>query len=250
MIKLQKQFDIAVITTTTLRTTLQRAIQSVFEQDYKGRVQILVGIDIKNGEVDIIDQLRESCPVNMTLTVIDPGYSTAARNGGLYSSFSGGAMRTILSYAANSRFITYLDDDNWLAPHHISDLMQAVEGKKWAFSLRWLVDKNTREVICEDDFISVGPQKGVFAKAFGGFVDPNCMVMDKLHFHNTLPLWCIALVKKGNGSDQRVSQSLIRSGEKPGGTGKPSVYYEFEYEKYPVITKMLKQRGVISVNGE
>lgn len=242
---LQQPFDVAVITTTTIRPSLKRAIESVFHQDYQGRIQILLGIDKHNSDKRVIKELEQACPDNMALTVIDLGYSTAARNGGLYSSFSGGAMRTMLSYAANSRYITYLDDDNWMASYHIADLMQAVAGNKWAFTLRWLVDKHSQEIICIDDFVSAGPQKGVFAKAFGGFVDTNCLVMDKLHFHNILPLWCIALVKKGTGSDQRISQSLIKSSEKPGRTGKPSLYYEFEYERYPIITKMLREKGVI-----
>ena len=245
MTALQNTFDVAVITTTTLRPSLKRAIQSVFDQEFAGRIQILIGIDIKAGDASIIDQLQESVPGNIAVTVLDLGYSTAAKNGGLYSSFSGGSMRTMLSYAANSRLITYLDDDNWFAPSHLSDLVQAVAGYTWAYSLRWLVDKKSQKIICEDDFISVGSGKGVFAKAFGGFVDTNCLIMDKMKFHSILPLWCLALVKKGNGADQRISQALIKSGHPAGFTGRPSVYYEFEYKKYPIITKMLKQKGII-----
>ena len=245
MASLKKPFDVAVITTTILRPSLRRAIQSVFDQDYQGRIQILVGVDRKDGDPGIIEELRQACPDNITLTVIDTGYSTARQNGGIYTSFSGGSMRTVLSYAANSRLIAYLDDDNWFAPTHLSDLLQAVQGNAWAYSLRWLVDKESQKIICEDDFISVGAGKGIFAKVHGGFVDTNCLIMDKLQFHNILPLWCIALVEKGNGADQRISQALMKSGRPCGFTGRPSVYYEFLYKKYPIITKFLRQKGVI-----
>jgi len=64
----------------------------------------------------------------------------------------------VLSYAANSRRIAYLDDDNWWAPHHISDLLDVIEGFDWAFTYRWFVDPGTQEVICADDFESVAPR--------------------------------------------------------------------------------------------
>lgn len=242
---LQQPFDVAVITTTALRPSLKRAIQSVFDQDFQGRIQILLGIDKHNGDKSIIQELEQACPDNMALTVVDLGYSTAARNGGLYSSFSGGAMRTILSYAANSRYITYLDDDNWYAPYHIDQLLKAIEGKAWAFSLRWFVDVNTNNVLCVDDFVSVGTGKGVFAKAFGGFVDTNCMILDKMRFHRILPFWCIALMQNGTAADQRVSQAIRRTNQPWGFTGRASVYYVIEYSRYPFITKILKQKGII-----
>lgn len=245
MDSLQKPFDVAVITTTTLRPSLKRAIQSVFDQDYKGRIQIMLGIDKNSGDTGIIDEMKQQCPENMALTIIDLGYSTAARNGGLYSSFSGGAMRTMLSFAANSRYITYLDDDNWYAPYHLDQLLKAIQGNTWAFSLRWFVDEKTNEILCVDDFVSVGTGKGVFAKAFGGFVDTNCMILDKLRFHGILPLWCNALMENGTAADQRVSQAIRKTGLPWGFTGRPSVYYIIEYRRYPFITDILKKKGII-----
>ena len=245
MMSLQEPFDVAVITTTTLRPSLKRAVQSIFDQDYSGRVQILLGIDKHVGDIAIIDEMQQACPENMALTIIDLGYSTAAANGGLYTAFSGGAMRTMLSYAANSRYITYLDDDNWYAPYHLDQLLMALQGNAWAFSLRWFVDEKTNEILCVDDFVSVGNGKGVFAKAFGGFVDTNCMVLDKMQFHGILPFWCNALMKNGTAADQRVSQAIRKMHLPHGFTGRPSVYYVIEYRRYPFISDILRQRGII-----
>lgn len=245
MTSLQQPFDAAVIITTTLRPSLKRAVESIFKQDHNGRIQIMLGIDKKEGDVGIIDSLKADCPDNMAITVIDNGYSTAKRNGGLYTSFSGGSMRTVLSYAANSRYITYLDDDNWYAPYHLNQLLSVIPGKAWAFSLRWFVDQATNKILCVDDFVSVGTNKGVFAKAFGGFVDTNCMLIDKLQLHQVLPFWCMALMANGTAADQRVSQAIRKSRLPHGFTARPSVYYILEYQRYPFITDILKKKGII-----
>ena len=245
MTSLQNPFDVSVIITTTLRPTLKRAVESIFKQDHEGRIQIMLGVDKRDGDPGIIDTLKKDCPENMAITVIDNGYSTAERNGGLYTSFSGGSMRTVLSYTANSRYITYLDDDNWYAPFHINQLLNVIPGNAWAYSYRWFVDQTTNKVLCIDDFVSVGNGKGVFAKAFGGFVDTNCMLIDKLQFHRLLPLWCNALMQNGTAVDHRVYQAIRNTGLPHNLTARPSVYYVVEYQRYPYITEYLKKKGII-----
>ena len=47
----------------------------------------------------------------------------------MYASLYGGALKTFLSYAANSLYVTYLDDDNWYAPEHLSTMLAAIAGK-------------------------------------------------------------------------------------------------------------------------
>lgn len=99
----QDPFDVAVIIPTLLRPELVRAVESVFRQDIKGRVQILIGIDVALGGasgLQALQALQARTPANMHITVLDPGYSTSERHGGLYSNRFSGAMRTILSYLA------------------------------------------------------------------------------------------------------------------------------------------------------
>ena len=69
------------------------------------------------------------------------------RNGGLYPSHYGGALKTILSYAANARHVTYLDDDNWYAPDHVATMLAAISGNAWAFSLRQFVDADSGDIL-------------------------------------------------------------------------------------------------------
>jgi hypothetical protein len=85
----------------------------------------------------------------------------------------------MLSFMANSRYVAYLDDDNSWEPDHLSAVMQAIQGKVWAYSLRMLIDEPTGRELCVDRWDSVGVNAGRFA-ASGGMVDPNCLLVEKV----------------------------------------------------------------------
>ncbi len=185
----QHQFDVAVVIPTVLRPKLIRAAQSVFAQEGVSSVQLLIGADKYDAETTVFDAIRSLCPPHCTLTIIDLGYSTAARHGGVHTAFDGGALRTLLTFAANSRFVAYLDDDNRFAPNHLASLLESIDGKEWAYSLRWYVNPYTEQPICIDEWESVGPGKGIFADQRGGFVDPSCLMIDKLACLSILHRW-------------------------------------------------------------
>lgn len=248
MISLQQSFDVAVVIPTTLRPSLNKAVQSIFGQDYTGKIQILIGIDKPLGDKNILEELSNKCPDNIAITIIDPGYSTSVRHGGIYSNQFGGALRTILTYAANSRYVAYLDDDNWYAPHHLSDLLKTVQGHACAFSHRWFVNTETHEIICEDNFLSVGPDKGIFAQKLGGFVDTNCLMLDKMQCHMIIPLWCIALFADGSGEDRRVFKILNKHFSFQG-TGRASVHYVLDVNKYPEVAERIEEQGYVIPRG-
>ena len=139
----QRPADVAVIVPTILRPSLERAVRSVFGQDLSGT--ILIGIDKPAGDGDLLRRLKAAAPKNVRLTILDLGYSTSRRHGGLVNTWSGGALRTMLSYAANSRYAAYLDDDNWWDEKHLSSLLETVQGTEWAYSKRWFVDAQSLE---------------------------------------------------------------------------------------------------------
>ncbi len=176
----QRAFDAAVVIPTVLRPKLIPAAHSVFAQKGVGRIQLLIGLDKPLGSMSLIERGRALCPDHCTLTVLDLGYSTSSRHGGPHEAGDGGSLRTLLSLAANSRHVAYLDDDNRFAPNHLATLLKSVAGKDWAFSLRWYVNPYTELPICIDNWESVGPGNGVYATDRGGFVDPNCLLVDKL----------------------------------------------------------------------
>lgn len=218
---LQTPRDIAVVMPTVLRPSLPRAVESVYAQDFGqdsgGTVQMLIGVDAEKGDPAILETLRENCPDHITLTVIDPGYSTSRWNGGLHPARDGGTMRTMLSYLANARYIAYLDDDNWWAPDHLSSLFKALQGLEgqggqnigWAYSFRWYVDPDNFATLCLDQWESVGPDRGVYAEKAGGFVDPNCLMIDKILCEPVLRWWSVPMFEaRGEGADRNVFNAL------------------------------------------
>lgn len=240
---LQRPFDASVVVPTTLRPSLLQAVRSIYAQDLQGRIQILIGIDHGHDAAGVLPVLRAECPPHVALTVIDPGYSTSQRHGGLYPNFFGGALRTCLSYLANSRRVAYLDDDNWWAPAHLSSLVAAIDGKAWAHSLRVFVDSRLDTVLCNDDWEAVGPGRGLFNAQFGGFVDTNTLMLDKLACHDVLPAWSMSPFAGGVGEDRVVFERI--RGMPYGATGRHTAYYRYLLDgSNPFVTWRFMQAGV------
>jgi hypothetical protein len=220
-----RPYDVAVVIPTIGRPTLDRAVRSIYTQKFSGTIQVLIGIDARAAPRSL-DSLVAEAPRNCAVTVFDPGYSTSVRHGGIHAARDGGALRTILSYAAHSRRVAYLDDDNWWAADHIASLVQAIAGHDWAYSLRWFVDAQTAEPLAVDRWESVGPDAGVFAARFGGFVDPSCLLIDKVACETALRLWCHPLPGDAIGmSADRTVFNHLRTQKRGVGTGRATAYY-------------------------
>lgn len=219
----QAPADVAVVVPTILRPSLLRAARSVFAQTFAGRIHLLIGIDVPLGDRAVLDKLCEECPPHVMLSVMELGYSTSRRHGGLYTNYYGGALRTILSLCANAPLVAYLDDNDWFAADHVESLCQAIAGRQWAFSHRWIVDPETLWPICPDDWDSVGPGRGINAERFGGFVQPSTLMIDKLACHGMLHLWSLAAFPDGTGEDRLVFDALNR-GFTWGTTGRATTF--------------------------
>ncbi|HTH97670.1 MAG TPA: tetratricopeptide repeat protein [Stellaceae bacterium] len=247
-IDLQTPFDAAVVIPTVLRPSLERAVRSIYAQDIKGRVQILIGIDAAQGDMHQLDRLAAECPGSMALCVLEPGYSTSVRHGGLHANRFSGALRTILTYLANSRCVAYLDDDNWWGPAHLSSLKALIDGGAgWAWSDRWFVDEATGTPLAVDDWESVGPGKGVFTEKFGGFIDTSTLVIDKLACEAAVPLWSMSPFEDGSGEDRLVFQALVDSGKPGKSSGQATSYYRMDHRDSMHLNRLqaLRERGVI-----
>ena len=228
---LQKPCDAAVVITSTLRSSLSRALRSVFTQKFSGLIQILVGIDCAKDDEAVFREVAKECPPFCVLSVLNLGYATSACRGGLYPGASSGALRTILSYAANSRRIAYLDDRNWWAPDHLQTLCDAMAGRDWAFSLRWYVDPKTQQLLCVDEWEGVGPDGGIYAERFGGFVDAGCLMIDKVICDPVLRWWCYPLPGDGRGlSEDRNVFHFLREQYRWGATAQASSYFVLDPE--------------------
>jgi hypothetical protein len=199
-----------VVIPTVIRPSHLRAVGSIFDQAFDGTIQVLIGIDNYQRDEAILRELTDRCPSSCLLTVFDLSYSTSSLHGGLHPCGFGGDLRTILSYAANSRLVAYLDDDNWWADDHLESLRRAIKDFDWAFSLRWFVDEETGTPLCVDEWESVGPGAGAFRERFGGFVDTNCVMIDKVKCEPVLRRWSYPLHAnpRGRSTDRNIFHEL------------------------------------------
>jgi hypothetical protein len=206
----QTPADVAVVIPTILRDEIVDAVDCIYRQELGGRrVQIVIGVDINADKAERLYRKLETRPEHVSALVLTLPYSTAQRHGGLHRAADGGALRTILSFMANARYVAYLDDDNTWEPDHLARLLEVIPGKGWAFSKRLLVAEESGEALADDRWDSVGPDRGRMA-SLGGFVDPSCLMIDKLHAAPFLWLWSDPLTESGREGDRRFFKSLVR----------------------------------------
>jgi hypothetical protein len=222
---MQQPFDVAVIMPTIIRPSIHEALVSIFEQSFVGRIQVLVGLDRMAGDLAAIEAACRRRPANCAVTLLYPGYSTSMRHGGVHPTWSGGAMRSALVYLANSTRVAFLDDDNWWHRDHLQSLTAAMHGFDWAYSLRWFVHPETRRPVCIDEWESVGPGRGFFDFQ-GGWVDPNCLIYDKLVCDPVSRWWGIPLGRDPahRGSDRHIFR-LLTQDYRGNPTNRATVYY-------------------------
>jgi hypothetical protein len=225
--ELQSRFDVAVVMPTVLRDSILEAVKSIYAQTDVQRIQLLIGIDCPIGNSEELEALLEATPDHVTPCVFYPGYSTSVRHGGLHLAKDGGAIRTILSYLANAQYVAYLDDDNYWAQDHLCSLLKAIQGHRWAFAYRCFLHPQSRKPICVDNWESVGPGLGMFKERFGGWVDPNCLLIDKTNCESALPLWTTPLTgdTKGMSADRRIYNWLQNEAGPPATNDLVSVFY-------------------------
>jgi len=218
------QHDLAIVICTVCRESLLRAIASIYAQTHQGRIQVLIGVDIDafGQETQLQQAILQERPSHIQVNWVNLGYSTSARHGGVHSCYYGGSLRTSLSFLANSKYVMYLDDDDWLAPEHCADILRTVQGKKWAFSYSIYADGNTSQGICIDALESVGVGQGIYAKRFGGFVRPSGLTLDKTQVPQLLHLWSSSPFPQGDGEDRLIFEHLRHMDH--GCTGNASVY--------------------------
>jgi hypothetical protein len=179
---------VAVVIPTILRPCIVTAVESVYRQTFSGRIQLMIGVDKAAGSAAELEAALARRPDHVSAIVLALPYSTSVRHGGVHPATDGGSLRSILSFMANTRYVAYLDDDNAWEPDHLAAVMQAIQGKAWAYSLRMLIDETTGQELGVDRWDSVGPDAGRFAPE-GGMVDPNCLLVDKVALARAFGRW-------------------------------------------------------------
>ena len=241
--------DIAAVITTVCRPSLLRSVRSVFAQDHPGPIQMLIGVDRDPEDrlSHIQAVLEKDRPDNVSITWLNLGYSTSRRHGGPHGCFFGGSLRSALTLLADSEYVMYLDDDDWLAPNHCRSILAAIAAKKWAFAYSVYADGDTGEALCIDRIESVGVGNGVYAERFGGFVRPSGMTINKLELLPIVHLWACSPFPTGDGEDRLIFQAL--RGEPHACTGLATVFYAIDPKDamHATRSEFMRRQGVARV---
>jgi hypothetical protein len=239
----QTPFDVAVVMFTKRTGSLATAVRSVFQQDFAGRVQVVIATDGPQADRAALVALLKEVPPTMALSIVDLGYSTARSRGGLYAPEAGGALRAALTLLANARHVAYLSEVNMVAPDHLSALKKAIGEHAWAWTQRWYADARNGSVICRDDWESAGPDAGAFAKSEGGFVAADALLIDKFACASALPAWLQA-DDQGRGEDRRFFQAIRALPH--GATGMPTLFQSIHVQNQnPFMLAQFRERGVV-----
>jgi len=222
--------DIAIVIVTVCRPSLMRAVRSIFSQKSLFRIHLLIGVDVDLfGKQRVLRAaIEQEKPDHVLLTWLAPGYSTSRRHGGPHACYFGGSLRSAMSFLADTQYVMYLDDDDWLAPDHCFDIIAVLPGKKWAFAYSIYSDGNNGRPLVIDGIESVGVDKGIYATRFGGFVRPSGLAIDKLALLQILHLWSCSPFRMGDGEDRLIFASL--KNEPHSCTGRATVFYALDPE--------------------
>lgn len=150
---------IMVITPTTGKDTLKRAIDSVIDQTVK------------------VDHLLVADGLEAAKT--NPHFYSTGHRLTLQENIGGDGWYGHRIYAAvpllvNADFILFLDEDNWFEPEHVETMVNTIERNNlsWAYSLRRLYNESG-EYQFDDDCESLGKYPAFYDPNLN-FVDTNC----------------------------------------------------------------------------
>jgi len=223
-------YELSIVIVTVCRDSLLRALASIYVQNFQGMIQVLIGIDcdLYNQEDYLKKTILGSAPKFIKIEWINIGYSTSKRHGGVHSCFFGGSLRTALTFLASSRYVMYLDDDDWLSPTHCSLILDSINGRKWAFSYSIYSDGNLSKGLCVDKIESVGIGKGIYANKFGGFVRPSGLAIDKIQLSHIIHLWSESPYETGDGEDRLIFDKLKEFPNDFGCTNEATIFYTID----------------------
>jgi hypothetical protein len=103
--------------------------------------------------------------------------------------FNGHRVYAAAPFLVHSRFVAFLDEDNWFDPDHLESLMGPItaQGLSWAYALRKIVGPDGR-FLANDDCESLG-EWATWNQPDVHLVDVNCYVLRRDLAMAASPLW-------------------------------------------------------------
>lgn len=157
---------VAVVTPTIGNLALSDCLASVDEQTYNDLTHYLF-LDGKENENKIWHQLEGASKVKTIRLEENVG-----------KGWYGHRVYAACSFLVNADVICYLDEDNWIEPNHVENLVNKIkEGNDWAFSLRKIYDKEGK-FLCEDNCESLGKWSTFFSDNVY-HIDTSCFAVKR-----------------------------------------------------------------------
>ena len=158
----ERQPRIMVITPTTGKSTINKAIESVVNQTIETEHLLVIDGGTAELQYNYIAQ-GEHYPTTIVLP------ENVGANG-----WYGHRVYAAMPLMVNADYILFLDEDNWFEPNHVETMINKIKSKNlmWAYSLRRICNE-AGEYICDDDCESLG-RCPTFYDSTLNFVDTNC----------------------------------------------------------------------------
>ena len=157
---MDKNMRVMVITPTTGKDTLEKAVQSVANQT------------IKTEHLIVEDGIEADVLLDLSLTPNAQIMTLPENVGG--SGWYGHRVYAAMPLMVNADYILFLDEDNWFEPNHVETMLNKIKSKDlmWAYSLRRICDESG-QYVCDDDCESLGRYPTFYDHTIN-FVDTNC----------------------------------------------------------------------------
>lgn len=149
---------IMVITPTTGKDTLKRAVDSVLDQTIEVEHMIVAdGLEAAKNASFYMTANRLILPENV-----------GANN------WYGHRVYASVPLLVNADYILFLDEDNWFEPNHVESMINKIKSKDlmWSYSLRKIYD-DRGQYVCDDDCEALGRYPAFYDHLLN-FVDTNC----------------------------------------------------------------------------
>jgi len=170
---------VMVITPTTGKREVFKAIQSVMDQT------------IKTEHLIVFDGQEAREKFNFS-EIGDVQFVTLPENVG-GDGWYGHRVYAAMPLMVNADYILFLDEDNWFEPNHVETMINKIKSKDlmWSYSLRRICDESGKYV-CDDDCESLG-RYPTFYDHLLNFVDTNCYCFKREYLvgiaHNFYGKW-------------------------------------------------------------
>jgi hypothetical protein len=208
---------VTVIIPTVGTRALRRCVESALMQTVPCKVLVVLdGVRfVHRVPTDIINRVQ--------LIVLPE--NTGGKRADTGVQMNGHMIYAAASYLSTTRYVAFLDEDNWYEPDHVEKCMRLVEqgDLQWACSLR-----NIRDAANEDAFVCVDncESLGTIRKAFDRdeyLVDTSCMFLRRDVAMAVSPSWNQSVT-----ADRTVTAHLVRDFPRGACTMAATVNYSFK----------------------